>query len=208
MPILETVMINSTAEPAPLAVPRQGRYRRFGLHNSRLGFRRWRRSRPFWGGVWAILGGLIILYMPTMAIKLLLASGTTVLVGILNGALIAIFGLFLWFAPSLRQIVGVLIAMLAIASLITADFGGFLIGMIVAAIGGALGFAWVPVEPHLKAWRIRRALHIRLPATQPDLELRGLPTTSADLVGRSRTRRAPANAVEAADAGGDAPTQS
>ena len=195
-------MINTTAE-ASFGMPAQKQYRRFGVHSIRLKFRRWRRSRPFWGGFWSILGGAIILYMPTMSIKLLLASGTTVLVGILNAALIVVFGLFLWFSPSLRQIVGVLIAMLAIASLITADFGGFLIGMILAATGGALGFSWVPAGPHLKKWRIRRALHVPVPAQQPDLELRGLPTTNADLIGTSRRRqsKAAAPATEASDAG-------
>ncbi|HYA00407.1 MAG TPA: DUF6114 domain-containing protein [Candidatus Binatia bacterium] len=162
------------AEAVPTAAAATRRYRRFGLHNLRLGFRRWRRSRAFWGGFWSILGGAIILYMPTMAIKLLFASGTNVLVGILTGLLIVIFGLFLWFAPWLRHIVGVVIVLLALASLITADLGGFLLGMLLAMTGGALGFAWVPTEPRLKRWRIRRLLHLPIPAVQPDLELRGL----------------------------------
>ena len=157
----------------------QREYRRFGPHNLRLGFRRWRRSRPFWGGFWAILGGGFIAYIPTLAIKLLLAAGTTVLVAIMVGVLIAVFGLFLWFAPHLRQIVGVLIEVLAVASLVTSNLGGFFIGMIMAMVGGALGFAWVPTEPRLKKWRIRHLLHIPTPAVQPDVELRGVPGTWA-----------------------------
>ena len=179
--------------------------RHFRWHNIRLAFRRWRRSRPFWGGFWTILGGLIIAYIPTMAIKLLIASGTTVLVAILTGVLIAIFGLFLWFAPHLRQIVGVLIAVLAVASLITSNLGGFLIGMLLATVGGALGFAWVPTDPRLKKWRIRRLLHIPTPAVQPDLELRGIATSGAvQLVGMRRDLgsrfKSKADAAETTDA--------
>ena len=163
-----------TAQEASAVGGHARRYRRFGLHNVRLGFRRWRRSRPFWGGFLSILGGVIIAYIPTMAIKLLIASGTTVLVAIVVGVLIAVFGLFLWFAPYLRQIVGVLIVLLAVVSLITSNLGGFLIGMLLAMIGGSMGFAWTPTAPHLKKWRTRRLLHLPLPRVQPDLEVRGL----------------------------------
>ena len=177
-------MMDTTAEGAPLVERHPRQYWRYGLHNTRLAFRRWRRSRPFWGGFWTLLGGAIIAYLPTMAIKLILASGTTVLVAMLVGILIFIFGLFLWFASYLRQIVGVLIVLLALASLITSNLGGFLIGMIFAMIGGSLGFAWVPTEPRIKNWRTRRLLHLPMPAIQPDLELRGLaPAASVEIVG-------------------------
>jgi len=154
-------------------------YRRFGLHNLRLGVRRWRRSRPFWGGFFAILGGVLIGLGPASAFKLILAAGTTVWMGVGVGLLIVIFGLFLWFAPYLRQITGVLIVILAVVSLITSDLGGFLFGMLFAMIGGSLGFAWVPTEPRLKRWRTRRMLHLPVPAVQPDYELRGLTTPAA-----------------------------
>ena len=177
-------MIEVTAQETPLVGRRQKQYRRFGLHNLRLNFRRWRRSRPFWGGFFAILGGAIIAYLPTMAIKLIIASGTTVIVAIAVGLLIVIFGLFLWFAAYLRQIVGVLIVLLAVISLITSNFGGFFIGMILAMVGGSLGFSWVPTEPRIKKWRTRRLLHLPIPAIQPDLELRGITTLpSTELVG-------------------------
>jgi hypothetical protein len=168
----ETIMASGTVHQAAALATAPRHYGRFGLHNLRLDLRRWRRSRPFWGGAWSILGGLVILAMPAMSIRLLIASGTTVLVGIVNGVLIIIFGLFLWFAPSLRQIIGVLIVVLGVASLVTADLGGFLIGMLLAMVGGALGFAWVPTEPRIKRWRTRRLLHLPIPAVQPDLELR------------------------------------
>jgi Family of unknown function (DUF6114) len=117
------------------------------LQRGRAAFRAWRRSRPFWGGLFCILGGVIIAYGPTTGIKVLLIAGATVLVGILVGVLVALMGLFLWFAPQLRQLVGILAAIFSVASLITSDYGGFVIGMTFGIIGGSLGFAWSPVQP-------------------------------------------------------------
>jgi Family of unknown function (DUF6114) len=113
----------------------------------RSGFRAWRRTRPFWGGLWCILGGVIIAYGPTTAIKIILISGTIVWLGILVGLLVVVMGLFLWFAPHLRQLVGVMAVAFSMVSLITSDYGGFFIGLLLGTIGGALGFAWTPIQP-------------------------------------------------------------
>jgi len=113
----------------------------------RSGFRAWRRTRPFWGGLWCILGGVIIAYGPTTAIKIILISGTIVWLGIMVGLLVVLMGLFLWFAPHLRQLVGVMAAAFSMVSLITSDYGGFFIGLLLGTIGGALGFAWTPIRP-------------------------------------------------------------
>lgn len=112
----------------------------------RTGFRAWRRTRPFWGGLWCILGGVIIAYGPTTAIKIILISGTIVWLGILVGLLVVVMGLFLWFAPHLRQLVGVMAVAFSMVSLITSDYGGFFIGLLLGTIGGALGFAWTPIQ--------------------------------------------------------------
>ncbi len=143
-------MIDVTGEAAPPQPRAQRQHWRFGPHNIRMGFRRWRRTRPFWGGLWAILGGLICAMGPASAIKLLVAAGTTVWLGVLVGVLISIFGLFLWFAPQQRHLFGVLIAVLSVLSLITSDFGGFAVGMLLGITGGAMGFAWVPARPKVR----------------------------------------------------------
>ena len=156
-------MIETGGQAVMPQARRQRHYWRFGPHNIRMGFRRWRRTRPFWGGLWAILGGAIIALGPASAIKLLIAAGTTIWLGVLVGVLISIFGLFLWFAPQQRHLFGVLTAVLSVVSLITSDFGGFFVGMLLGIVGGAMGFAWVPTEPKVRRRRLFRR-HAAAPA--------------------------------------------
>jgi uncharacterized membrane protein HdeD (DUF308 family) len=111
---------------------------------TRDAFRAWRKRRPFWGGLWCILGGALIAYGPTTAVKVILVSGTIVWLGILMGVLVIVMGLFLWFTPHLRHLVGILAALFAAVSLFTSDYGGFVIGLLLGTLGGALGFAWAP----------------------------------------------------------------
>jgi Family of unknown function (DUF6114) len=107
-------------------------------------FRAWRRTRPFWAGIWCVIGGAVIAYGPISAFKVILVSGSTVWLGILVGLLVLVMGLFLWFAPNLRHLVGILAAMFATVSLFTSTYGGFGIGLVLGTVGGALGFAWTP----------------------------------------------------------------
>jgi hypothetical protein len=192
-----------TLGEAPVPVATERRYRRFGLHRLRMGFRHWRRTRPFWGGLWSILGGAIIAYGPLTAYKLLLVTGTTVVTGIAVGLLVAIFGLFLWFAPALRQITAVLIVLLSVVSLITSDFGGFLIGMALGITGGAMGFAWVPAAPKVRKRRLfrRHAAAVAPPDTVIAVTGTALATAAVEKVGEE-VERLPAEPAPAE--GGDA----
>jgi hypothetical protein len=124
----------SGAEPA---VPR--------LKRIWLAFRRWRRTRPFWGGLLCLLGGAIIAYGPLSVIKFVLVAGTVVWAGILMGLLVGIMGLFMWFTPQFRQMLGILAVLFAVVSLVTSNYGGFLIGLLLGVLGGGMGFAWTPL---------------------------------------------------------------
>lgn len=110
-------------------------------------FRRWRRSRPFWGGFWSILGGLEIAGLPLTAYRIILVSRSVVLAAVV-GAVIAILGLLMWMTPSQSKLYGLLVVLLAVVSFVTSNAGGFLLGGLLSIVGGALGFAWilVPVE--------------------------------------------------------------
>jgi hypothetical protein len=122
------------------AEPTGGRYQR-----TWLAFRRWRRTRPFWAGLLCLLGGAIIAYGPLSVIHFILVAGTVVWAGILMGILICIMGLFMWFTPQFRQILGILAALFAVVSLVTSNYGGFLIGLLLGVLGGGMGFAWTPL---------------------------------------------------------------
>jgi len=153
--------MSSTAETLAPPARRRRRYAHYGPHRFRMAFRRWRRSRPFWGGFLTVLAGSIITLGPPSAYKVMLQAGDVIWEGILVGALITVLGLFLWYQPAMRHFFGVLIVILSLVSFITSDIGGFLIGMTLAMTGGSMGFAWVPVDPaaikpHL--WR-RQARH-------------------------------------------------
>lgn len=53
-------------------------------------------------------------------------------------------GPLLWFLPEQRVMLGIAIVLLALASFVYSNLGGFLIGMLLSIIGGSLGFAWTP----------------------------------------------------------------
>lgn len=135
----------STAEP--LTKPSKRR------RAPRIAFRNWRRSRPFWAGLWAMLGGVFIAYVPGTALKFVLIANASIVIGTLVGAVIGFFGLMLWFSRSLRILLGVLILLLSLASFFTSDFGGLFVGMLMGLIGGSLALAWVPTKT---TWRQRR----------------------------------------------------
>lgn len=128
---------------------------RFGPRALRNKFRRWRKTRPFWAGIWAMLGAVLITYGPATAFRMVLVAGDVVWLGMLVGVLIGIFAVFLWFMPGLHYLWSVLIVIGALVSLITSDLGGFLIGMVFATIGGSLGMAWTD-DPRFVARRHRR----------------------------------------------------
>ena len=142
----------TVTEPAPGPRPS-------GFKRARLGFRRWRRTRPFWAGVWCILGGAIMMYGPLTVIKFVLVSGTVVWAGILIGALVVTMGLFMWFSPQFRQVLGILAVLFSVVSLITSNLGGFLIGLLFGVIGGSMAFAWTPLPV--------KAEHATVPAAPP-----------------------------------------
>ncbi|MEV4731882.1 DUF6114 domain-containing protein [Saccharopolyspora sp. NPDC049426] len=105
---------------------------------------RWRRSRPFWGGLVSLAGGLTILLLPANYFTVLALPGVAGLAGFLLGGLIAAMGPLSWFLPEQRVVLGIAIVLLALASFVYSNLGGFLIGMLLSIIGGSLAFAWKP----------------------------------------------------------------
>lgn len=112
---------------------------------ARTGWRRWRKGRPFWGGLAAILAGTEICLIPLAPMKVMLQQGIAGIPSVLMGLVMIVMGLSAWFAPHYRGLAGVLTVLMAAAALVMSNLGGFLIGTVLGILGGALMFAWQPV---------------------------------------------------------------
>lgn len=115
-------------------------------------FRVWRGQRPFWGGLWTLLAGVPIMYIPYHALTLgtlTIRMSTTAGAGsLIIGVLLIVLGLTMWFQPQSRVFAGVAAILLALVSLVVSNFGAFLVGFLLGMIGGALGVSWAPGGPH------------------------------------------------------------
>ncbi|MFF3456401.1 DUF6114 domain-containing protein [Streptomyces sp. NPDC002730] len=114
-------------------------------------FRTWRGQRPFWAGLFTVLGGIPIAYLPYASFKLghmTLAMSTTAGAGsLIVGVLLVTLGLTMWFHAIVRVFAGVATILLALISIPIANLGGFLIGFLFSLIGGALALSWAPGKP-------------------------------------------------------------
>ncbi|PWK65061.1 hypothetical protein BCL76_11348 [Streptomyces sp. CG 926] len=114
------------------------------LLNLRRRWQRWRRSRPFWGGLFAILAGSWICVLPLAPLKIMLQQGVAGIPSVLMGIVMIVLGLTAWFSPPQRSLAGVLTTLIATAALVLSNLGGFLIGTLLGILGGGLMFAWQP----------------------------------------------------------------
>ncbi|CAL9602518.1 hypothetical protein SUDANB120_05470 [Streptomyces sp. enrichment culture] len=131
-------------------------------------WRRWRRSRPFWGGLLAVLAGAEICALPLAPLKVMLQQGVAGIPSVLMGAVMIVLGLTAWFAPAQRGLAGVLTTLVATAALVLSNLGGFLIGTLLGILGGGLMFAW---QPH----------------AAPAVPVRPSPTDASDATGTTGT---------------------
>ncbi|WP_405388539.1 DUF6114 domain-containing protein [Streptomyces sp. NBC_01102] len=117
----------------------------------RRGFRTWRGNRPFWAGLFTILGGVPIAYFPYANMHLgnmTIAMSTTAGAGsLIIGILLITLGLTMWFHHIVRVFAGVAAILLALISIPVANIGGFLIGFVFSLLGGALSISWAPADP-------------------------------------------------------------
>ncbi|MET7382936.1 DUF6114 domain-containing protein [Streptomyces sp. NPDC005526] len=114
----------------------------------RLQFRAWRGTRPFWAGLFVLLGGLPIMYFPYAHLQvghLTLTMATTAGAGsLIIGVLLIVLGISLWFQKHVRVFAGIAAILLGLVSLPVSNFGGFVVGFLLTLIGGAMAVAWAP----------------------------------------------------------------
>ncbi|MFJ1752421.1 DUF6114 domain-containing protein [Kitasatospora sp. NPDC088134] len=120
------------------------------VSRARGGFRAWRRSRPFWGGLLAMIAGLPILYFPYAHLSLgglTLAMSTTAGAGsMIIGIMMIVLGLTAWFQPVVRIFCGVATTILALISIPVSNLGGFGMGLVPGLLAGGLLVSWAPLQ--------------------------------------------------------------
>ncbi|MER5309162.1 DUF6114 domain-containing protein [Streptomyces sp. NPDC002773] len=114
-------------------------------------FKVWRQTRPFWAGLFTLLGGLPIAYLPygdmrlgniTLAMKTTAGSSALII-----GVLLVTLGLTMWFHSIVRVFAGVASIILGLVSIPVSNFGGLVIGYLLALVGGGMSIAWAPAPP-------------------------------------------------------------
>ncbi|MCF3962331.1 DUF6114 domain-containing protein [Streptomyces fuscigenes] len=122
-----------------------------GFRYWRLRFRAWRGKRPFWAGLFTLLSGLPIAYFPYAHLhvgNLTLALATTAGAGsLIIGVLLFTLGMTMWFHSIVRVFAGVAAILLALVSIPVANLGGFVVGFLLALVGGCLSVSWAPGRP-------------------------------------------------------------
>lgn len=95
--------------------------------------------------------------------------GVTGLAGYLIPTFILLCGVMLWFVPIAWIYYSILSIVLALASWITSNLGGYFIGMLIDIVGGALAFAWTTDADDAPSRWISGELHIGLPSWAGEL---------------------------------------
>ncbi|MER6300764.1 DUF6114 domain-containing protein [Kitasatospora sp. NPDC001539] len=125
-------------------------------------FREFRRTRPFWGGLLAMIAGVPILYFPYAHLSfggLTIAMSTTAGAGsLIIGVLMIILGVTAWFQPAVRVFGGIATILLTLVSIPVSNLAGFGMALLPGLIGGGLMVSWAPLpEPSAEPTGRRRA---------------------------------------------------
>ncbi|OKI19437.1 DUF6114 domain-containing protein [Streptomyces sp. CB03911] len=116
----------------------------------RLRFRSWRRTRPFWAGLLAMIAGVPIMYLPYAHLSLggmTVAMSTTAGAGsLIIGILLMVLGLTAWFQPAVRVFAGVATTLLTLVSIPVSNLAGFGLALIPGLVGGGLMVSWAPLK--------------------------------------------------------------
>ena len=113
-------------------------------------FKAWRRSRPFWAGLWTLVAALELWSIPFLQPLLVQHKLNIKIAGVAGVSTMAItpalimMAAAMWFAPSYRIFAGVFTLVCSLLTLVVSNLGGFLFGMLFGLFGGALAFSWTP----------------------------------------------------------------
>ncbi|MFJ8623045.1 DUF6114 domain-containing protein [Kitasatospora sp. NPDC093550] len=102
-----------------------------------------------------LLGGAEILFTLRAPLPVVLHIGMQGLAGYLVPAVMVLCGLLILFNPAQRLFYSILAVLASLATWVTSNLGGFLIGMTLGVVGSCLTFGWLPDQP-LRRGRQRR----------------------------------------------------
>jgi len=96
------------------------------------------------GAILGAVGSFIAPFIPGMSEKALVTGilGTVMVVGIILGLIVIVAAVMLYRNPAQKTMWGVIVLVLSIISIFIG--GGFIIGLILGIIGGALALTWKP----------------------------------------------------------------
>ena len=114
-----------------------------GTVRPRSAWWRWRHARPFWGGLLVTLAGAEILTVQA-PLPVVVRVGMQGLTGYLVPMIMVLCGVLLLVNPAQRLFYSLVAAVLALASWVTSNLGGFVVGLLLGLVGSALAFAWSP----------------------------------------------------------------
>lgn len=124
-------------------------------------FSAFRRTRPFWGGLWMLLGGYVVIRLNASPLGMAIGGGWNSSAGYILGGGMMLFALVAWCAPHYSALSGLVGVALALAAFIAANLGGLLIGSVLGIVGGAMTWGWGEKKP---SRRRRRAADPAPPA--------------------------------------------
>lgn len=108
-------------------------------------FRAWSRTRPFVGGLLVVLGGFELFFSGQLDVgNIRLQFGVEGLQATVIPVALVALGVLAVCSPAQRVFYGIVALALAVYSLIGVNLGGFVLGMLLAAVGGVLVVAWMP----------------------------------------------------------------
>ncbi|MGW1010024.1 DUF6114 domain-containing protein [Streptomyces termitum] len=123
---------------------------------ARRGFRRWRRTRPFWAALWIALGGFVIFFLPMAPLGKILQVGVGGIAGMAGGVVIMAMALLVLALPGQRHTAGTIAVIAGVASFPLSNLGGLFVGMTLSILGGAMAFGWLPEKPAGRRGLFRR----------------------------------------------------
>ena len=78
------------------------------------------------------------------SVKVVIYIGIGGVFGVLIGGLLVACGLLIWFHPVQRVFYAIAGVLLAVASFVATNLGGFFLGMLLGVTGASLSFGWTP----------------------------------------------------------------